>query len=106
RLADHLDVGLGVQQRPEPGPHQDLVVGQQYPDPPPSPFPVWSVPPAAPAVLPPAVGTPAGIRKTPTTHGPGTSVPPKAVTRSSIRTSTMPEPLFPVLGVAGSRSTT
>ena len=31
-LADHLDVGLGVEQRPEPGPHQRLVVGQQHPD--------------------------------------------------------------------------
>ncbi len=31
-LADHLDVGLGVEQRLEPGPHQGLVVGQQHPD--------------------------------------------------------------------------
>jgi hypothetical protein len=31
-LADHLEVGLGVQDHPEPGPHQRLVVGDQDPD--------------------------------------------------------------------------
>ena len=31
-LADHLDVGLGVEQRPEPGPHQRLVVGEHDAD--------------------------------------------------------------------------
>jgi hypothetical protein len=32
RLADHLQAGLGVQDHPEPGPHQRLVVGDQDPD--------------------------------------------------------------------------
>ena len=31
-LADHLDVGLGVEQRAEAGPDQCLVVGEQDPD--------------------------------------------------------------------------
>jgi hypothetical protein len=32
RLPDHLQAGLGVRDHPEPGPHQRLVVGDQYPD--------------------------------------------------------------------------
>ena len=31
-LGDHRDVGLGVQQRPEPGPHERLVVGDHDAD--------------------------------------------------------------------------
>jgi hypothetical protein len=31
-LADHRDVVLGVEQRPEARPHQVLVIGEQHPD--------------------------------------------------------------------------
>ena len=31
RLADHLEVGLGLDQHPEAGPHERLVVGDQRP---------------------------------------------------------------------------
>jgi hypothetical protein len=31
-LGYHLDVVLGVQQRPEAGPDQGLIIGEQYPD--------------------------------------------------------------------------
>ena len=32
RLADHLEVGGGVDQHPEAAAHQRLVVGEQHPD--------------------------------------------------------------------------
>ena len=32
RLADHLEVGLALDEHAEAGPHQRLVVGQQDPD--------------------------------------------------------------------------
>ena len=75
-LADHLDAVLGVQQRPEPGPDQRLVVGQQHPD-------HWS--PLS------SRGRRAWTRKPPPGRGPAVSSPPRAATRS--RMPRMPLPL-------------
>ena len=77
RLADHLDVRLRVEQRPEPGPHQRLVVGEQYTDHRPSP---------------PFHGRTARTRKPPSSRGPASIVPPRAAARSRMPASPLPLP--------------
>src|SRR5262249_28052139 len=70
RLADDRDVVLGIEQRPEPRPHQHLVVGEHDPDH--------------------RGGHAATTRKPPSSAGPASSRPPVATTRSRI--PMMPKP--------------
>jgi hypothetical protein len=67
RLPDHLEARLGVQDHPEPGPHQRLVVGDQDPDG---------------HGAPPSRGRRAATRKPPPGRAPASRVPPNRATRS------------------------
>src|SRR5918992_643466 len=83
-LPDHLDVGLRVKQRPDPGPHQRLVVGQQHLDHALS----FSLRAAG-------TGSRAHTRKPPPAAGPAANSPPSAAARSRIPGMPLP-PLGPV----------
>src|SRR5262249_14360289 len=79
-LADDFQVVLGVEQRPESGPHQRLVVGEQDPD--------HAGPSSAPS------GKVARTAKPPASLGAACSAPPSPVTRSRM-------PRRPTPGVTG-----
>src|SRR5581483_12052862 len=67
-LADHGDVVAGLQQHPEPGSQQGLVVGEQHPD----------------HSAAPATGRLARTSKPPPDLGPAVSLPPTAAARSAM----------------------
>ena len=73
-LADDLHVRFGVENHPEPGAHQGLIVGEQDPDHASS------------------RGMAAWTRNPPPAFGPTVSRPPRAVTRSRIPTVPRPAP--------------
>ncbi len=75
-LAHHLDVRLGVEQRPKARPDQRLVVGEQDPD------------HAAPSS-----GSVARTRKPPSGRGPASSSPPSADARSRMPRIPLPPPV-------------
>src|SRR5262249_33976025 len=83
-LADHLDVFLGIEQGPEPGPDQGLIVGQQHPD-----------------HRAPLIGNRARTRKPPPGRGPASSPPPSRGPRSP--TPGVPLPLAGFWRAAGPR---
>ena len=75
RLADHLEVGLGLEDQTEARPHELLVVGQQHADA---------------HARPSRSGSLAWTRKPPSGRGPALSSPPNRPTRSLIPMSPRP----------------
>src|SRR3954452_202074 len=75
RLGDHLDVVLGLEERPEAGPDQRLVIGHEHPD-------RHDV----------ATGSVARNRQPPPPIGPASRVPPTARARSRIPRRPCPVP--------------
>ena len=78
RLADHLEVGLGVDDHGEPAAHQLLVVGDDDAD--------------GPGVCHDGNGRRASTAKPPPGAGPASSAPPSTATRSRIPTRPCPPP--------------
>ena len=76
-LADHLEAGLGLQDHPQPGPDERLVVGQQHPD------------------RHTAAGSGAGTGSSARTRQPGPSSRGPAVTRPSNRATRSRMPTSP-----------
>src|SRR5690606_2390955 len=87
RLAHHLQVVLVAEDRPEPGPYQGLVVGQQHAD-----------------HVAPFSGSEARTRKPPSGRGPASRLPPSAAARSRMPRS--PKPLPSVYVTPGPSSST
>src|SRR5262249_1433993 len=75
-LAHDLDVVLGVEQHPEPGAHEHLIVGERDPDQPAST----------------AAGSRAQTRKPPENRGPASTCPPTAWARSRMPAMPWPGP--------------
>ena len=87
RLADDLDVVLRIQDHPEPGTHQRLVVGDQHPD--------RRVAHAG------SEGRRARRRNPPPGRGPASSSPPNSWTRSRMPDQPVPAGCLRVLGRSG-----
>src|SRR5262249_1504833 len=90
-LADDLDVGLGVQQHGEPGPHHALVVGHHHADRHAASSGSWS---SSEGLAP--SGSPAGTRTPLSAAGPASRCPPSMVPRSRMPMMPCPPPPAPL----------